>query len=81
MSEKAICPNCGGALASGFIGFYTGLWWHTQRLHGLSRLFPFALPAGEHLAGSWTSSGMVRMTEGQRCESCGTVVVAPTPKH
>ena len=77
MNETPGCPNCGNELVSGYIGFYTGLWWHPVRLYGLARVFLSAIARGERLAGHWTSPGIVRMVEGLRCQACGTVVLMP----
>ena len=77
MDKELRCPNCGSAQESGFVGFYTGLWWHTKRLRGLARLGFIAIPQGRRLAGHWTSSGVVRMISGLHCPGCDTVVIIP----
>lgn len=75
------CPKCDGESEEGFLGYYTGLFWHKEKLRGLKNLFLYTVGEGDQLTGSVLSSGLLRMIPAYRCENCRAVLFLPEVKE
>ena len=75
------CPDCGGALEPGHVGFASGILWFNAEPKGWNRFFPFALKVGRSVVGNWTSTPWYRIRQARQCPRCETVVVRGDCQH
>ena len=80
MSDKqeVRCPECGGVLKGGFIGYFSGIVWSENDPAGLRRLIPFVFGATRFIIGSWGSTPWIRSRAARRCRDCGALVIPAT---
>ena len=76
--DDARCPECGGALEDGYVGYFSGIVWSEKDPVGLQRLFPFVLGATRFIIGTWASTPWIRSRAGRRCRDCGALVIPST---
>jgi hypothetical protein len=69
------CPQCGAALESGFIGYFSGIMWHERAIVEWRRLIPFVFGAAKFIIGGIVSTPWIRSHEAWRCPARGTLVV------
>lgn len=74
-SHERRCPECGAALADGFIGFFSGIMWYDSETRGWQRVIPFCLKAGRFLVSNVASTPWTRIRRARICRDCGTLVV------
>lgn len=74
-SHEAHCPECGGTLHDGFIGYFSGILWHDDDPEGWQRIFPFVLSVGRFVVGNAVSTLWIRSRRARKCRDCGTLVV------
>ncbi|MCG6947365.1 MAG: PF20097 family protein [Acidobacteria bacterium] len=70
------CPDCGGTLEPGFIGYFSGIMWSDTELAGGQRLIPFVFGFARFIIGTVASTPWIRSRAAHRCPACGTLVVS-----
>jgi hypothetical protein len=62
-------------LEEGFVGYFSGVMWHQERIEGLQRMIPFILSTADFIIGTVVSTPWIRSRRASRCRDCGTLVV------
>jgi hypothetical protein len=76
--SDARCPECGGALEAGYIGYFSGIVWSESEPEAWQRLIPFVFGATRFIIGSWGSTPWIRSRAARKCRDCGALVIPAT---
>ncbi len=77
-NQEVRCPECGGALEAGYVGYFSGIMWSEKKPAGWQRLIPFVFGGTRFIIGSWASTPWIRSRSARRCPSCCTLVIPAT---